>query len=81
MTGGYYDAQLLLLVRGKTMNFISLFILFSTFLSGSSVNPLKSKMQRERVRKDSIRVEVKRKHLGESERSFISGGGGEKASC
>jgi hypothetical protein len=27
--------------------------------------------ERERVRKDSIRVEVKRKHLGESERSFI----------
>jgi hypothetical protein len=28
--------------------------------------------ERERVRKDSIRVEVKRKHLGESERRFIS---------
>jgi hypothetical protein len=27
-----------------------------------------------RVRKDSIRVEVKRKHLGESERRFISEG-------
>jgi hypothetical protein len=29
------------------------------------------KPERERVRKDSIRVEVKRKHLGESERRFI----------
>jgi hypothetical protein len=30
---------------------------------------------RERVRKDSIKVEVvKRNHLGESERHFISGG-------
>jgi hypothetical protein len=32
------------------------------------------KPKRERVRKDSIRVEVKRKHLGESERHFISEG-------
>jgi hypothetical protein len=32
------------------------------------------KPKRERVRKDSIRVEVKRKHLGESERRFISEG-------
>jgi hypothetical protein len=38
-------------------------------------NALKPK--RERVRKDTIRVEVKRKHLGESERSFISEGGKE----
>jgi hypothetical protein len=30
--------------------------------------------KRERVRKDSIRVKVKRKHLGESERRFISEG-------
>jgi hypothetical protein len=29
------------------------------------------KPKRERVRKDSIRVEEKRKHLGESERRFI----------
>jgi hypothetical protein len=37
---------------------------------------LKSKREREsqRVRKDSIRVEEKRKHLGESERRFISEG-------
>jgi hypothetical protein len=33
------------------------------------------KTKRERVRKDSIRVEVKRKHLGESERRFMSEGG------
>jgi hypothetical protein len=32
------------------------------------------KPKRERVRKDSIRVEVKRKHLGESERRFKSEG-------
>jgi hypothetical protein len=32
------------------------------------------KRERERVRKDSIRVQVKRKHLGESERRFISEG-------
>jgi hypothetical protein len=31
------------------------------------------------VRKDSIRVEVKRKHLEESERRFISEGGKEKS--
>jgi hypothetical protein len=37
-----------------------------------SFNPFKPK--RERVRKDSIRVEEKRKHLGESERRFISEG-------
>jgi hypothetical protein len=36
--------------------------------------------ERERVRKDSIRVEVKRKHLGESERRFISEGKN-RASC
>jgi hypothetical protein len=35
---------------------------------------LKTKRERERVRKDSIRVEVKRKHLEESERGFISEG-------
>jgi hypothetical protein len=41
-------------------------------------NPLKkTKRERERVRKDSIRVEVKRKHLGESETRFISEGGKE----
>jgi hypothetical protein len=39
------------------------------------INPLKTK--RERVRKDSVRVEVQRKHLGESERRFISEGGKE----
>jgi hypothetical protein len=43
------------------------------------INHLKQK-ERERVRKDSIRVEVKRKRAGESERRFISEG--EKgASC
>jgi hypothetical protein len=42
------------------------------------LDPLEPK--RERVRKDSIRVEEKRKHLGESERRFISGRG-ERASC
>jgi hypothetical protein len=35
---------------------------------------LKPKRERERVRKDSIRIEVKRKHLGESERRFVSEG-------
>jgi hypothetical protein len=35
---------------------------------------LKTKREREIVRKDSIRVEVKRKHLRESERRFISEG-------
>jgi hypothetical protein len=35
---------------------------------------LKTKSQRERVRKDSIREELKRKHLGESEKRFISEG-------
>jgi hypothetical protein len=40
------------------------------------INPLKPKRERERerVRKDSIRAEVKRKHLGESESRFISEG-------
>jgi hypothetical protein len=38
---------------------------------------LKPKREREKVRKDSIRVEEKRKHLGESERRFISEGGKE----
>jgi hypothetical protein len=33
------------------------------------------KPKRERVRKDSRRVEVKRKFLGESERRFVSEGG------
>jgi hypothetical protein len=37
------------------------------------ISPLKPR-ERERVRKDSIRVEVKRKHVGESERRFISEG-------
>jgi hypothetical protein len=37
-----------------------------------TINRLKPKKKRERVRKDSIRVEEKRKHLGESERRFIS---------
>jgi hypothetical protein len=36
------------------------------------LNPLKPK--RERVRKDSIRVEEKRKHVRESERRFMSEG-------
>jgi hypothetical protein len=40
----------------------------------------KTEAERERVRKDSIRVEVKRKHLGESERRFISEGE-ERAFC
>jgi hypothetical protein len=31
-------------------------------------------VKRERERKDSIRVEEKRKHLGESERRFMSEG-------
>jgi hypothetical protein len=44
------------------------------------INPLKTKTKRERVRKDSIRVEEKRKHLGESERRFISEGE-KRASC
>jgi hypothetical protein len=35
------------------------------------------KVERERVRKESIRVGVKRKHLEESERRFISEGGKE----
>jgi hypothetical protein len=39
-----------------------------------SFNPLKPKRERERVRKDSIRVEEKRKHLWESEGRFISEG-------
>jgi hypothetical protein len=43
-------------------------------------NPLKTKRERERVRKDSIRVEEKRKHLGESGRRFISEGE-KRASC
>jgi hypothetical protein len=34
------------------------------------------KSKRERVRKDNIRVEVKRKHVGETEKRFISGGRG-----
>jgi hypothetical protein len=43
--------------------------------------PLKPKLvRRERVRKDSIRVEEKRKYLGESERRFISEGE-KRASC
>jgi hypothetical protein len=40
----------------------------------SLLNPLNLKRERERVRKDSIRVEEKRKHLGERERRFISEG-------
>jgi hypothetical protein len=39
------------------------------------INPLKK--ERARVRNYSIRVEEKRKRLGESERSFISEGGKE----
>jgi hypothetical protein len=46
----------------------------------SVVLTLRSRRERERVRKDSIRVEVKRKHLGESERRFMSEGG-KRASC
>jgi hypothetical protein len=42
------------------------------YLSQRTINPLKPK--RQRVRKDSRRVEEKRKHLGESERRFISEG-------
>jgi hypothetical protein len=39
------------------------------------INPLKPKSrERERVRKESRRVEEKRKYLGESERRFISEG-------
>jgi hypothetical protein len=37
------------------------------------INPLNPK-ERERVTKNSIRVEVKRKHLGESERRLMSEG-------
>jgi hypothetical protein len=49
----------------------------------SQINPLHNVIysffnllqpKRERVRKDSIRVEVKRKHIGESERRFMSEG-------
>jgi hypothetical protein len=54
---------------------------FYTYLPLSLFVPSKHwKFQRsfeaeeERVRKDSRRVEVKRKHLGESERRFISEG-------
>jgi hypothetical protein len=36
---------------------------------------VKTEADRERVRKDSRRVEVKRKRLGENERRFISEGG------
>jgi hypothetical protein len=39
---------------------------------------VETETKRERVRKDSIRVEEKRKHLGESERRFISEGGGKE---
>jgi hypothetical protein len=38
------------------------------------VIPLKRKRERERVRKESISVEEKGNHLGESERSFMSEG-------
>jgi hypothetical protein len=38
------------------------------------VKPLKRKRERERVRKESRRVEEKRKHLGESERRFMCEG-------
>jgi hypothetical protein len=34
--------------------------------------------KRERVRKDSRRVEANRKHMGGSERRFVSEGGGKK---
>jgi hypothetical protein len=44
-------------------------------LTNTSFSPLKPKRERERVRKYSGRVEAKRKHLGESEWRFISGGG------
>jgi hypothetical protein len=44
------------------------------------INNLWSQKERERVRKDSRRVEEKRKHLGESERRFISEGG-KRTSC
>jgi hypothetical protein len=42
--------------------------------------PLQPKRERERVRKDSIRVKEKGKHLGESERRFMSEGE-KRASC
>jgi hypothetical protein len=44
------------------------------------LNPLKLKRERERVRKDSVRVEVKRKHLGEA-RGALYLRGEERASC
>jgi hypothetical protein len=42
-------------------------------------NPLKPE-ERERIRKDSKRVEAKRKFWGRSERHFISGGEGGRKS-
>jgi hypothetical protein len=48
--------------------------------SSTPFNRLKPKRERERIRKDSIRVEEKRKHLGGSERRFISEGE-KRASC
>jgi hypothetical protein len=41
------------------------------------IKGLKPKRERERVRKDSIILEEKRKHLGESERRFMSEAGKE----
>jgi hypothetical protein len=46
-------------------------ILYSASTLSVCFNPSKAK-ERSRVRNDSIRVEIKRKHLGESERLFIS---------
>jgi hypothetical protein len=43
-----------------------------SILTTSQQSNLKPK--RERIRKDSIRVEVNRKHVGESERRFMSEG-------
>jgi hypothetical protein len=47
-----------------------------TELKGSEVT-ITLRSRKERVRKYSIRVEEKRKHLGEGERRFISEGGKE----
>jgi hypothetical protein len=48
---------------------------FGIVVENLLLNPLKPKeREREKLRKDSIRVEVKRKHLGESERRYISEG-------
>jgi hypothetical protein len=48
-------------------------------LDWSGINRLKTKRERERVRKDSIRVDEKRKQLGESERGALCLRGGKKS--